>query len=108
MSNEVEQAIANVNAHIVDRKRVESILKELEALMPIVDQLFIDLEPAAIKCIQSHPSSLELNHYQRSVNSPEDLSPLRLRLRIPLILDVLRYRGNRGMNSVLAAADKRF
>lgn len=108
MNDEIKQALANVNAHIADRKRVESILKELEAVMPIVDQLFIDLEPAAIACIRSHPSNLELNHYHREINSPEDLSPLRLRLRIPLILDVLRYRGNRGMNSVLAAADKRF
>lgn len=108
--------LEQIDAHKAARVELERVVAEVEAAAKAVDAAMAHLQPAWSRCVATWPTwptfkdqaqqeacddALAGNRYPR-------FEPLRLRLRLPLILDILRSRGNRGLNDILSAADARF
>lgn len=105
-----------IEAHKAARVELETVVAEIEEAAKAVDAAMARLGPAWSKCGASWPSWQQFKDPEQQQAYDAELGrdkyprfePLRLRLRLPLILDILRSRGNRGLNDILSAADARF
>lgn len=111
-----ESTLGQIEKHKAARVELESVVAEVEAAAKAVDAAMARLQPAFMKCLASWPSwekfkdSAQQEAYDEALGGDRypHFDPLRLRLRLPLILDILRSRGNRGLNDILQSADHRF
>lgn len=108
--------LEQIEAHKVARVELERVVAEVEAAAKAVDAAMAHLQPAWSRCVATWPSWPDFKDPVQHEACSEALGgdryprfePLRLRLRLPLVLDILRLRGNRGLNDILSAADARF
>lgn len=111
-----QSTLAQIERHKAARVELESVVAEVEAAAKAVDAAMARLGPAWSKCGASWPSWQQFKDREQQQAYDAELGAdkyprfdaLRLRLRLPLVLDILRQRGNRGLNEILAAADARF
>ena len=108
--------LEQIEAHKAARVELESVVADIEAAAKAVDTAMARLQPAWTRCVATWPSWPDFKDPAQQEACNEALGgdryprfdPLRLRLRLPLILDILRSRGNRGLNDILSAADARY
>ena len=108
--------LEQIEAHKAARVELERVVAEVEAAAKAVDAAMAHLQPAWSRCVATWPSWPDFKDPVQQEACSEALGgdryprfePLRLRLRLPLILDILRSRGNRGLNDILSVADARF
>ena len=111
-----ESTLGQIERHKAARVELESVVAEVEAAAKAVDAAMARLQPAWTRCVATWPSWPDFKDPAQQEACSEALGgdryprfdPLRLRLRLPLVLDILRLRGNRGLNDILSAADARF
>jgi len=111
-----EATRAQIEKHRATRAQLELVVSEVEAAAKAVDAAMSRLLPAFQACAHSYPTGrdfddpLQQEAYDNALgaNKYPKFEPLRLALRLPLVLDVLRQRGNRGLNDILSVADYRF
>jgi hypothetical protein len=108
--------LGQIERHKAARVELESVVADVEAAAKAVDAAMAHLQPAWTRCVATWPSwekfkdSAQQEAYDEALGGDRypRFDPLRLRLRLPLVLDILRLRGNRGLNDILSAADARF
>lgn len=108
--------LEQIEAHKAARVELERVVAEVEAAAKAVDAAMAHLQPAWSRCVATWPSWPDFKDPVQQEACSAALGgdryprfdPLRLRLRLPLVLDILRLRGNRGLNDILSAADARF
>lgn len=111
-----DSTLGQIEKHKAARVELESVVAEVEAAAKTVDAAMGRLQPAFMKCVASWPSWEEFKDPMQQEAYDEALGldkyphfdALRLRLRLPLVLDILRQRGNRGLNDIISVADARF
>lgn len=108
--------LAQIETHTAARSELESVVAEIEAAAKAVDAAMSRLDPAWSRCVATYPRSVtfkdpaQQSAYDDAMegNRYPNFAPLRLRLRLPLVLDIFRGRGNAGLNHILSVADTRF
>jgi hypothetical protein len=113
---DAKSTLDDIERHKAARVELEAVVAELEAAAKAVELAIERLRPAFTKALVSWPTwrkyeaSVEQEAYDETLeaNKYPRFEPIRLRLRLPLVLDILRHRGNRGLNDILHAADARF
>lgn len=111
-----DSTLGQIERHKAARVELESVVAEVEAAAKAIDAAMGRLQPAFMKCVASWPSwetfkdPAQQETYNEALGADKypHFDALRLRLRLPLVLDILRQRGNRGLNDILSAADARF
>lgn len=111
-----QSTLAQIEKHKATRVELETVIAEIEEAAKAVDAAMARLGPAWSKCGASWPTWQQFKDPEQQQAYDAELGAdryprfdaLRLRLRLPLVLDILRHRGNRGLNEILAAADARF
>lgn len=105
-----------IEAHKVARVELEEVVAELERHAAAIVDTFKRLDPAWTKCSASFPRWEQFKDAAMQAAYDEALAgnryprfdALRLRLRLPLAMSVIRERVNSGLNHILQAADARF
>ena len=108
--------LRDIAKHKSARSELESVVAGIEAAAKAVDAAMGRLGPSWTQCVATWPTWEQFNDPAQQEAYNETLGgdrfpvfdPLRLRMRLPLVLDILRMRGNRGLNDVLSVADARF
>jgi hypothetical protein len=108
--------LRDIAKHKSARSELESVVAGIEAAAKAVDAALGRLGPSWTQCVATWPTWEQFNDPAQQEAYNETLGgdrfpvfdPLRLRLRLPLVLDILRMRGNRGLNDILSVADARF
>lgn len=108
--------LKTIEAHKVARAELEEVVTELERHAAAIVDTFKRLDPAWTKCSVSFPRWDQFKDEATQAAYDEALGPnkypsfnaLRLRLRLPLAMSVIRERVNSGLNHILQAADARF
>jgi len=111
-----ESTLAEIERHRAARAELEAVVAELEAAAKGIEDAMARLVPAWNQCLSTWPrweafkDSAQQEAYDEALegNRHPRFEPLRLRLRLPLVLDILRERGNRGLMGILTIADGRF
>lgn len=115
----VEDATATLRAienHKAVRLEFETLLCELERATQVVDGLLTRVQSEWPRLVHSYPrweqyrEPAQQTAYDEALGSNKypAFDPLKLRLRLPHVLGVLRERGSRGLGDLLNAADSRF
>lgn len=115
----VEDAAATLRAienHKAVRCEFEALVAELEQATKAVDAALARVQSEWPRLVHSYPRWEEYHEPAQQIAYDEALggdkypsfNPLKLRLRLPQVLDVLRERGARGLTDLLNAADHRF
>lgn len=105
-----------IERHRKARADLEAVVAEMEAAAKAVDAAWARLGPSWMQCRLSFPSWERFDDpalqdaYDDALGADRNpaFNPLRLGMRLPLVLDILRQRGNRGLNEILSVADARF
>lgn len=108
--------LGQIERHKAARAELETVVAEMEAAAKAVDAAWARLGASWMQCRLSFPSwerfdDLALQDaYDEALGADRSpaFNPLRLGMRLPLVLDILRQRGNRGLNEILSVADARF
>ncbi len=111
-----ESTLEQIEKHKAARVELESVVAEVEAAAKAVDAAMERLRPAFMKSVASWPSwekfkdPAQQEAYDDALGADKypRFEPLRLRLRLPVVLAILAHRGNRGLADILNAADARF
>lgn len=111
-----DSTLEQIAKHKAARAELESVVAEVEAAAKAVDAAMARLVPSWNRCVATWPTwdqfkdPAQQEAYDEAMGGDRypRFDPLRLRLRLPLVLDILRSRGNRGLNDILSVADTRF
>ena len=115
----VEDAAATLRAienHKAVRCEFEALVADLEQAAHAVDAALGRVQSEWPRLVHSYPRWEQYREPAQQIAYDEALGtdkyprfdPLKLRLRLPQVLDVLRERGARGLTDLLNAADHRF
>ena len=115
----VEDAAATLRAienHKAVRCEFEALVADLEQAAHAVDAALGRVQSEWPRLVHSYPHWAQYPNEAMQAAYDEEMgaekyptfSPLKLRLRLPQVLDVLRERGARGLTDLLNAADSRF
>ena len=115
----VEDAAATLRAienHKAVRCEFEALVAELEQATKAVDAALARMQSEWPRLVHSYPHWAQYPNEAMQAAYDEEMgaekyptfSPLKLRLRLPHVLGVLRERGSRGLTDLLNAADHRF
>jgi len=115
----VEDAAATLRAienHRAVRADFEALVCELEQAAQIVDAALARVQSEWPRLVHSYPRWAQYREPAQQIAYDEALvgnrfpvfEPLRLRLRLPQVLGILRERGSRGLADLLNVADARF
>ena len=108
--------LEQIEKHKAARVEMEVVVAELERHAAAIVDTFKRLDPAWTKCSASFPRWEQFKDAAMQAAYDEALAgnryprfdALRLRLRLPLAMSVIRERVNGGLNHILQAADARF
>lgn len=115
----IEDAAATLRAienHRAVRADFEALIAELEQATKAVDAALARVQSEWPRLIHSYPrleqysepAQQEAYDNALGVDKHPRFDPLKLQLRLPLVLGVLRERGRRGLAELMNAADARF
>lgn len=105
-----------IEAHRVARAELQLVVADIEAAAKALDAAMARVTPAWNRCVSTYPrhetfrDSAQQAAYEEALGSNRypNFEPLRLAVRLPLVLDTLRGYTVGGPGHILAAADTRF
>lgn len=109
-----QPTLAQIEKHRAARVTLERAVSDIEAAAKAMEAAMASLGPAFTACVATYPRKetfkdpAQQEAYEDALGAAGrkmDFDPIRLRLRLPLVLDILRERGNRGLNEILSRAD---
>jgi len=110
-----QPTLAQIEKHRAARVTLETAVADIEAAARQLEAALTRLGPAFTACVATYPRKetfkdpAQQEAYDEALGAAGrrlDFDPIRLRSRLPLVLDTLRE--NRGLNAVLSRADARF
>jgi DNA repair exonuclease SbcCD ATPase subunit len=109
-----QPTLAQIEKHKAARVTLERAVSDIEAAAKAMEAAMNRLGPAFTACVATYPRKetykdpTQQEAYDEALGAAgrnPNFDPIRLRLRLPLVLDILRERGNRGLNDILSRAD---
>lgn len=108
--------LAGIETHKAARAELEGVVSDIEAAAKALDAAMARVTPAWNRCVSTYPrhetfkDSAMQEAYDQALGSNlyPSFQPLRLAVRLPLVLDTLRGYTVGGPGHILAAADTRF
>lgn len=108
--------LKQIEQHKIERTELERLVVELESAAAAVDTAMARLRPAWTRCRNSYPiqdkftDPAQQGAYDEALgnNRYPSFEPLRIGLRLPAVLSILRDRANRGLGDILSVPDARF
>lgn len=105
-----------IEAHKAARAELQLVVADIEAAAKALDAAMARVTPAWNRCVSTYPrhetfkDSAMQEAYDQALGSNRypNFEPLRLAVRLPLVLDTLRGYTVGGPGHILAAADTRF
>lgn len=108
--------VGQIETHRAARAELELVVADIEAAAKALDAAMARVTPAWNHCVATYPrsetfrDSAQQAAYDEALggNRYPNFEPLRLAVRLPLVLDTLRGHTVGGPGHILAAADTRF
>lgn len=108
--------LEQIEQHRGERAELERLVVELEAAATAVDEAMRRLRAAWPRCRTSYPAQEQFNDpiqqgtYDQALGADRypTFEPLRLGLRLPVVLDNLRAHCHQGLYDIIGVTDARF